>query len=485
MNKKKISALIIAFAVGSFAFLSKDYLHNTNVVYAISTNQNLSALTCIDLPKSGANANHDVVVSGWALNKSGVKQVQILVDGKFKGNARIGDSRPDVARAFPSYKQSNSGYYYVINFSNIGYGSHTVTVKSTGKDGTTNSNSVNININKLPSMVDIDTPKSSFIVNGNFKVAGWSLDTSGVKKVEVYCDTTYLGAASIRQSRPDVAKVFPAYKISNSGYYLTVSKNKIPLGKHTITVKSTGNDGTVKTNSVAITKPNDLLNIDSPANLQNVGSSVNVSGWGLSVNGTKQIQVLLDGKYKGNASIGINRPDVKKAYPLYNMSNSGFNYSLNTSKLSSGKHTLTVKYTDNIGNTISLNRTINIPSKTPITPVKPTTSMSGSELASRLPSLGFFKDQYGGWNWSENKRLQGECGIITIDGNNVYFALFYDNPTFNNNIKTIFNWLLPTKGNTLYNTVSGPFSNQTQHWDGRTVEMHNYTYPDAVGVEIR
>ncbi|MDF2505827.1 NlpC/P60 family protein [Clostridium sp.] len=318
----------------------------------------LQPLTCIDTPRSGTFLTKSTLIGGWALNKSGVKEVQILVDGKLKGRAKIGNSRPDVAKVYPAYGSKNSGYNYTLDYKSIGQGSHTITVKAIGKNNTSKTSSVKINVNKLVSMVDIDTPSSGFNVNKNFNVNGWVLNGSGVKQVQVYVDNRLIGNASIGRFRPDVAKVFPNYNNRNSGYSLTILKNKISAGNHTITVKSRGNDGVVTSKSVKISKPKDLLCIDSPQQGQHVKNSITVSGWALSIENMRQVKISIDNKFVGNATIGLSRADVAKAYPVYLKGNSGFRYNLNVSKLSKGNHTITVTAIDVSGNSVSSSKTI-------------------------------------------------------------------------------------------------------------------------------
>ncbi|MFT8316348.1 MAG: NlpC/P60 family protein [Clostridium sp.] len=318
----------------------------------------LKPLTCIDTPRAGSFLSKSTLIGGWALNKSGIKEVQILVDGKFKGRAKIGISRPDVAKVYPAYGSKTSGYNYILNSSSISQGSHTIAVKAIGKDNTSNTSLVKINVNRLPSMVDIDTPTSGFNVNNNFNVTGWALNGSGVKQVQVYVDNTLIGNASTGRFRPDVAKVFPKYNNKNSGYSLTIPKNRIPVGNHTIVVRANGNDGIITTNSVKISKPKDLLCIDSPQQGQYVKNSLTIAGWALSIENMRQVKILVDNKFVGNASIGLSRPDVAKAYPFYLKGNSGFRYSLDVSKLSKGNHTITVSAIDVSGNTVSSSKTI-------------------------------------------------------------------------------------------------------------------------------
>lgn len=259
MNKKLI-ILLIAVTVSIGTVLPAKYTYAaTSHKTVISKSKakpavNLKSITCIDTPRTGTFLSKNTLIGGWALNKSGVKEVQILVDGKFKGRAKIGASRPDVVKAYPDYKSKNSGYNYILDYKSIGQGSHTITVKAIGKNNTSNTNSVKVNVNKLAPIVYIDTPVSGTNINKDFNVAGWSLNGSGVKQVQVYLDNKLIGNAFIRKFRPDVAKVFPKYNNKNSGYSMTIPKNKIPVGNHTITVKSKGNDRIVTSKSVKISK---------------------------------------------------------------------------------------------------------------------------------------------------------------------------------------------------------------------------------------
>ncbi|AJA46748.1 NlpC/P60 family protein [Clostridium pasteurianum DSM 525 = ATCC 6013] len=259
MNKKPI-ILLLAVAVSIGLILPAKYTyaatsHKTVISKSKSKpSPNLKSMTCIDTPRSGSFLNKNTLIGGWALNKSGVKEVQILVDGKFKGRAKIGISRQDVARVYPAYKNKNSGYNYILDYRSIGQGTHTITVKAIGKNNTSNTNSIKVNVNKLAPIVWIDTPTSGTNINKNFNVAGWALNGSGVKQVQVYVDNRLIGNAVIRKYRPDVARVFPKYNNRNSGYSLTISKDKIPSGNHTITVKVKGNDGVITSKSVKIKK---------------------------------------------------------------------------------------------------------------------------------------------------------------------------------------------------------------------------------------
>lgn len=105
MNKK-INILLLAVAVSiGLALPVKDTYAATKYAAVVSksntkTVSSLKAMTCIDTPRLGTFLNKSTLISGWALNSSGVKEVQILVDGKYKGKAKIAISRPDVKANF-------------------------------------------------------------------------------------------------------------------------------------------------------------------------------------------------------------------------------------------------------------------------------------------------------------------------------------------------------------------------------------------------
>lgn len=103
--------------------------------------------------------------------------------------------------------------------------------------------------------------------------------------------------------------------------------------------------------------------VDTPADNTDIKSGtndINVVGWSLNYSGVKAVKVSVDGVEKGNANLGLSRPDVNKVFPGYNSGdNSGFSYDLNVASLESGTHNLTVTSIGNDGTSISQNIKIN------------------------------------------------------------------------------------------------------------------------------
>jgi len=215
---------------------------------------------------------------------------------------------------------------------------------------------VEVKVVKDAPIVDIDTPTASTSIastTSSISVAGWSLNPTGVSKVQVYCDNTYIEDATINEARSDVGKAYPSYTgSSTSGYSASLPTTTLTSGTHALTIKSTGVNGVVTSATTAFVKTapvvlSSIVDIDSPKTGTVItGSTVAISGWSLNPTGVSSVQVYCDNVYIKDATINGARPDVAKAYPGYaTASTSGYSASIPTTDLSSGTHTLTVKST--------------------------------------------------------------------------------------------------------------------------------------------
>ena len=90
--------------------------------------------------------------------------------------------------------------------------------------------------------------------------------------------------------------------------------------------------------------------MDTPApNATVSGTGFAVSGWAISGVSVSAVRVYLDGTLAGTATLGIERPDVLAAYPAIARLNCGWQYSLNSTVLANGLHTIAIHIVDTSG----------------------------------------------------------------------------------------------------------------------------------------
>ncbi|WP_291569590.1 N-acetylmuramoyl-L-alanine amidase [Clostridium sp. UBA4548] len=314
--------------------------------------------TFVDTLKDGAIIdNNNITLTGWSLNPSGVKELKVQVDNKYLGNATIGLSREDVGRSFPQYSNADkSGFTYTIDKNLIPAGTREVKLIAVGNDGSEYTSQTKFTLKKPAPYTFVDTLKDGMVIDDeNIQLEGWSLNPSGVKEMKVYVDNKVLGSATIGLSRPDIDKVFPGYINGvNSGFKYTIDKNLIPAGSHEVKIQAIGNDGSeyVSTTIFTLKKLEPYTHIDTlnewkviRRDLGNIeDEKINLSGWSLNPSGVKEIKVLIDNNFIGNATIGLNRPDVAAAFPKYiGGANSGYNMSISTKSLKLGRHNLVIE----------------------------------------------------------------------------------------------------------------------------------------------
>lgn len=87
---------------------------------------------------------------------------------------------------------------------------------------------------------------------------------------------------------------------------------------------------------------------DSPANGDVVSGTATVDGWSWALPGMASVDVFLDGNRIGSATYGVIRPDIPVAFPGA-PADVGFQYSLDTTAFSNGRHALVVEATDKNG----------------------------------------------------------------------------------------------------------------------------------------
>jgi len=170
------------------------------------------------------------------------------------------------------------------------------------------------------------------------------------------------------QTRFDVERYFPNYPDApRSGFLFTVDIGALLAlgvgpGPHNLSIRVGDNQGTFTELPTSDGIPvffecaEDRVGtgvgfIDIPTKSDYVSGNVVFQGWAVSesagINAT--VQIFIDGNFVGNAQYGFPRPDVQQAYPfLANSLNSGWRFTMDTTKLSDARHDLTVQVMNNI-----------------------------------------------------------------------------------------------------------------------------------------
>ena len=229
-----------------------------------------------------------------------------------------------------------------------------------------------------------DTPaEGTTNIAGAVPVTGWAIDDVAVARIDIYRDPVpgeaglvFLGNASIISgARPDVENLYPNTPLNyRTGWGFMVLTNMLP---DRVNNRPVGGNGAfrlhayaidmeakvvylggknISTNNTGSVKP--FGTIDTPAQGAVVsGSAYTVFGWALSPRGTiptngSTITVFVDGVAKGHPVYNNNRSDIASAFPGYTNSTGAIGYfTLNTTTLSNGTHTISWTVTDNLGNT--------------------------------------------------------------------------------------------------------------------------------------
>lgn len=328
--------LIMCFCAAAISFMPKE-----------TVNAALLSRMYVDEPGGSTISTPAFNVRGWALNPSGISQVNIYSDGKLMGNAQIGLDRPDVNKAFPGYIQGeNSGFLYNVDSSLLGFGKHVLRIEAVGTDGSKQYTDKGINIEKAPNRGYIDEP-SAAITSGSLTVRGWALNSSGVSAVKIYLNGAYVCNAATGLDRTDVNNVFPGYPGGDkSGFLATLDVSNFSPNYYSVKVEALGKDGTVYTmmKSFELRKLPNRMYIDEPGSSSIMQGTVTVRGWALNPSGLSKVNVYYDNGLIGLATLHLERPDVNNAYPGYQDGDkAGFIYEIPASFLKEGKHTIAVE----------------------------------------------------------------------------------------------------------------------------------------------
>ncbi len=316
----------------------------------ININVQLISLSELETPKKEASiTNSTLKIKGWALADSGVKYVNVYMDGEKIARATYGIARSDIQSKYPQYVDSkNAGFEATIDISKIKAGTKKIEIVVRANDNSKQVITININV-KLKSVSKLETPKANATIkNGKLILKGWALAESGVNYVNVYIDGQKVGRATYGKSRSDVKSLYPQYVDSKKpGFEANIDLSKLETGIKKLEVVVRAKDGTkqVIEKSIKITSNLPARSVvDTPSVNEIINAKkLSISGWALHSSGIDYINVYIDGKKVGKLTYGNDRPDVQKAYPGYSAGKKcGFKGTIDISKLSKGNKKLEI-----------------------------------------------------------------------------------------------------------------------------------------------
>lgn len=167
MNKLILTVVLFLFSAASWA------VQDTNIRITLEE------------PSSSAPASGISNLRGWAVARSGIHHIDLLINGFYIDEIPYGGLRSDVGAAFPSYPNSdNSGFSMAWAYSALDFGINRVTVIAFDNLGNHNVSGTDFQVEKFdssfisdPNQVDLGTVDDIRVINKNtFVIEGVSVE---------------------------------------------------------------------------------------------------------------------------------------------------------------------------------------------------------------------------------------------------------------------------------------------------------------------
>lgn len=312
----------------------------------------------------GNSGTGAMVLRGWALAGSGVRQVILQVDGRDDGTALLGRARPGVERAFPGFPDSAAaGWAYRLNSTRYSNGRHTVralVVTNAGRtvvlDTTEGGKSFVFNFNNNTTILvpfgAIQFPQRNGVVAGTCDttslvrrltpIEGWALDLgvetndAGIGYVELMIDNqivfnTRTGCHFDFRAggftncyglpRPEIERLYPfAKNAPNAGFRFVLDVGALIAGlrysegEHLITIRAGDTSNQIADidefpvffacDTLMPNEPSFGF-IESPRRGAQYAGDLTIQGWLLDAEGVDRVRVMVDGEFVGFAAYGV------------------------------------------------------------------------------------------------------------------------------------------------------------------------------------
>jgi len=420
------------------------YISNT-VTVAVGTGSSAppppsssgSIVVHIDNPSANSTVSGTTAVAGWAVDsRAAISTIEMLVDGVPVQSAAYGSTRNDVCAAYPSYSVGcpNVGWNGMLDTTQFADGSHTLEATATDANGdrsTVGTTFVTSNYTgSNPTRIYMDQPFSqSGPFQGTAIFRGWAFNVnSPVASVQVSIDGAARGQATYGVARPDVCSAYPNEPgCPNVGWSYLIDTTTLSNGTHTFAVTVTAANGqkAISANPFTVanwTTANPLIvNIDTP-NAQSAPFSgiAFFGGWAIDRESPiSSVTVSIDGIPYGNAAYGGNRSDVCAIYTnVPGCPNVGWNFSVDTTLLADGTHTLQITANPASGNGFTATRQFTVGNMPPYSGTRitiDTPNQQGTTVLSGVTNIG---------GWAVNDYSMIATVQVSVDGTSKGFAAY-------------------------------------------------------------
>ncbi len=226
----------------------------------------------------------------------------------------------------------NGTFSYTLPKSRAGYGTHSIRTEVNSPNGGAVKNEIVVNLKPPTPVLNLVSPQSNeTVIERNIEISGTVSNPGSNKYVRLYVNDSYWS---------DVLIVDGSFKYS-------LNKNSIPYGINKIRTEINLLDGQVQKieRIVNLKEIKPEVTIESPsANVTVRDSRLTITGYAINKSVVQEVKFYLDGSYYGGTVALLPRSDLNNTYQGYNAATiSGYMYSINTSKVSTGTHTITVE----------------------------------------------------------------------------------------------------------------------------------------------
>ena len=319
-----------------------------------------STMISIDIPSNNEKITNDkMTVKGWVMSEYENPTLEVYLDNQKQEVVFDRHKRADVIQAITGYGSAsintNPGYMTDLDVSNLDYGTHEVKVIAKDSSGKTLYEETRKFSKKKPeTKISIDDPSSNKKVNRSFHISGWVMSEDKDRYIEIAIDDVKVNTEITNKEREDVLAAIDGCggKENNPlpGYSTNIDLSNYLDGEHKLTVSVYSKTGKLimeETRKFRLEKYNSTINITTPTN-NTYKTTLDINGYVLSEVASTSLDLYFDNTLIASnitrSSLGNIEDSIYNEYGgKENNLLPNFNYSYNTTDISDGKHTITLK----------------------------------------------------------------------------------------------------------------------------------------------